>query len=304
MAVKTVVFFLLLTIGFSRSASDPVPLVMWHGMGDTCCYPFSMGNIKSQVEKAVPGIYVLSLEIGNSIEEDELNGFFMNADDQINLVCKKVLDDTKLSRGFNAIGFSQGGQFLRALVQRCAGIKMINLISVGGQHQGVFGFPKCIGANHTLCDIMRKMLNIGAYNSVVQEHLVQADYWHDPLNEKEYREKCTFLPDINQENKINQDYKNRISNLSNFVMVMFSKDTMVQPKESEWFGFYKAGQDSVVQYLQDSAIYQEDRLGLKYLDDKKRLHFLELPYDHLQMPEQWFMDNLVNAYINIDFKDI
>lgn len=30
--------------------------------------------------------------------------------------------------------------------------------------------------------------------------LVQAEYWHDPLNEDEYREKCIFLPDINQEN--------------------------------------------------------------------------------------------------------
>ena len=30
--------------------------------------------------------------------------------------------------------------------------------------------------------------------------LVQAEYWHDPLNEDKYREKCIFLPDINQEN--------------------------------------------------------------------------------------------------------
>ena len=29
--------------------------------------------------------------------------------------------------------------------------------------------------------------------------LVQAEYWHDPLNEKEYREKSVFLADINQE---------------------------------------------------------------------------------------------------------
>lgn len=301
MAAKAVVFCLLVTIGFFRSASDPVPLVMWHGMGDTCCYPFSMGNIKNQVEKAVPGIYVHSLEIGDNIEADEINGFLMNADDQMDYVCKKVKSDPKLSRGFNSIGFSQGGQFLRGLVERCAGINMINLISVGGQHQGVFGFPKCIGANHTLCDIMRKLLNLGAYNSIVQKHLVQADYWHDPLNEAEYKAKCTFLPDINQENKINQDYKNRLSNLSNFVMVMFSKDTMVQPKESEWFGFFKPGQDKEVQYLKDTPLYQEDKLGLKYLDQNKRLHFLQLPYDHLQMPEQWFMDNLVHPFINVNF---
>ena len=30
--------------------------------------------------------------------------------------------------------------------------------------------------------------------------LVQAEFWHDPLNEDEYRKKCIFMPDINQEN--------------------------------------------------------------------------------------------------------
>ena len=30
--------------------------------------------------------------------------------------------------------------------------------------------------------------------------VVQAEYWHDPLNEDEYKKDCVFLPDINQEN--------------------------------------------------------------------------------------------------------
>lgn len=35
---------------------------------------------------------------------------------------------------YNAIGFSQGAQFLRAVAQRCPqGMK--NLVSIGGQHQ-------------------------------------------------------------------------------------------------------------------------------------------------------------------------
>lgn len=29
--------------------------------------------------------------------------------------------------------------------------------------------------------------------------ITQAEYWHDPLNEQEYREKSIFLADINQE---------------------------------------------------------------------------------------------------------
>ena len=47
---------------------------------------------------------------------------------------------------------------------------------------------------------MRELLNVGAYVGFVQDNLVQAEYWHDPLNEKEYRAKSVFLADLNQEN--------------------------------------------------------------------------------------------------------
>jgi palmitoyl-protein thioesterase len=64
-----------------------------------------------------------------------------------------------LSSGYNAIGFSQGGQFLRAVLQQCdAAPPMLNLISIGGQQRGVYGMPRCLGANHTLCDLMRELI--------------------------------------------------------------------------------------------------------------------------------------------------
>ena len=95
---------------------------------------------------------------------------------QVKQVCDKVASDPKLKNGYNALGFSQGGQFLwvhfqsilfffsrklyqkldlnigwvvtelwsyscflnfsRAVAQRCPTPPMLNLISFGGQHQG------------------------------------------------------------------------------------------------------------------------------------------------------------------------
>ena len=63
--------------------------------------------------------------------------------------------------------------------------------------------------------------------------LVQAEYWHNPLDEEAYKSKNIFLPDLNNENSINELYKQRLMSLNKFVMVRFSQDTMVQPKESE-----------------------------------------------------------------------
>ena len=63
------------------------------------------------VADQVPGIYLRSIQIGNTIDEDVFNGFFYNANDQIDLVCKNLSKDATLKNGFNVIGFSQGGQF-------------------------------------------------------------------------------------------------------------------------------------------------------------------------------------------------
>lgn len=36
---------------------------------------------------------------------------------------------------------------------------------------------------------------------------------------------------------------------------MFTNDTMVVPKESEWFAFYTPGQDKDIMPLEQSALY-------------------------------------------------
>ena len=43
------------------------------------------------------------------------------------------------------------------------------------------------------------------FSSFVQDHLVQAEYWHDPFNVKEYEQKCVFLPDINNIGSVRGD---------------------------------------------------------------------------------------------------
>ena len=51
---------------------------------------------------------------------------------------------------------------------------MKNLVTIASQHQGVFGIPGCPGESQQLCNIMRELLYLGAYNELVQSILVQA----------------------------------------------------------------------------------------------------------------------------------
>lgn len=98
------------------------------------------------------------------------------------------------------------------------------------------------------------LINISSW---VQHFLTQATYWHDPLNEVKYIDGSTFLADINNEKTINKTYVTNLLKLENLVLVRFDNDSIVQPVDTEWFGFYKPGQDKETQTLQESDIYQK-----------------------------------------------
>lgn len=88
------------------------PIVMWHGMGDSCCFSFSLGKMKKMFEAEISGVYVKSLKIGRNMVEDYESGYFVHPDKQISNACKQIREDDQLQDGFHAVGFSQGAQFL------------------------------------------------------------------------------------------------------------------------------------------------------------------------------------------------
>jgi len=115
---------------------------------------------------------------------------------------------------------------------------MKSLVSLGGQHQGIFGFPNCPGETFDLCNSVRELLTIGAYVEQVQNNVVQAQYWHDPLDFDNYVKHSAFLAEINNERKENfkPEYAENLAKLENLVLVMFAqvrKDTFLKEKFEE-----------------------------------------------------------------------
>ncbi|KAI8128107.1 Palmitoyl-protein thioesterase 1 [Lucilia cuprina] len=286
MLIKLLILFLII-----NTNAEKYPVVMWHGMGDTCCFPFSLGSIKKLLQSELNNTYVKSLQIGGNVVMDYESGFFIHPNTQVEYACQELAKDEKLKRGYNAIGFSQGGQFLRALAQRCPLPPMKVLITMGGQHQGVFGLPKCPSLKSKTCEYIRRLLNTAAYDTWTQLELVQATYWHDPLDEEKYKARSTFLADINNEVFVNGLYADNLNKLEKFVMVKFLNDTIVQPKESQWFEFYKPGQDKEILPLKESPVYEQ--LGLNHMAANQKLMFLEAEGDHLQFNKTWFLEKII-----------
>ena len=85
------------------------------------------------------------------------------------------------------------------------------------------------------------------------------------------------MSSINNEipSEINTTYAENLSSLNRLVLVLFSQDELVVPKESSWFGSYtpseeegavSEGKDIIPMRLQ--PIYLADTIGLRALDEK------------------------------------
>lgn len=91
--------------------------------------------------------------------------------------------------------------------------------------------------------------------SAIQNSIVPASYWHDPIDEDAYRGGSQFIAEYNNEKLINEEYIKNLQSLNKLVMVKFSNDEAVEPNESAWFGYYKSGQDVHVVPMNETSVY-------------------------------------------------
>lgn len=81
--------------------------------GDTCCFSFSLGSFRSFLQDILgANTYVKSIRIGRNMVEDFESGYFVHPNKQVEDACQQIANDPELQDGYNAIGFSQGAQFL------------------------------------------------------------------------------------------------------------------------------------------------------------------------------------------------
>ncbi|PIA18004.1 palmitoyl-protein thioesterase [Coemansia reversa NRRL 1564] len=288
MHLRISTFLLLMFLSVSSEPfmlGSPLPVIVWHGMGDTCCDNSTMGEIVRLIKDEIPGVFVHSVQIGDTESADRNAGFFGNLNNQIDRVCTELEAIPELQHGANLMGFSQGGLFLRALVQRCPTIKAKSLVTFGSPHSGVAEIPKCPNDGDALCGWMRQLASRGVYSWYIRDHVVQAQYFKDPKRLDQYLRHNIFLPDINGDlDERNTNYRSRIIALEKLVLVRFSEDNMIYPSQSSWFGFIDDEGNEIP--LQNTTMYHDDWLGLRELDEDSRLEFVNVDGKHMEIGEK------------------
>lgn len=115
------------------------PLVIWHGLGDTANSDGISGLVQD-IKEMFPGIYIHSVAtpVGGSVEDERRAGFYGNASSQVDAMAATIRDIPELQDGFDGIGFSQGGLFMRDYVQRYNVPPVSNLLTVSTFHSEAY----------------------------------------------------------------------------------------------------------------------------------------------------------------------
>lgn len=286
----------LLTVALSAPAlfsSDdtPLPVLLWHGLGDNFAAD-GINEVVEMIQDINPGTLVYPIRLADDPSGDRSATFLGNVTEQVLKVCADVAAHPILSTApaVDALGFSQGGLFLRAYVERCNSPPVRNLITFGSPHNGIADYAPC-GATDWLCKGAMALLHTNTWSAFVQSRLVPAQYYRDidpdtNLPSDGYLEYSNLLADINNERAVkNKTYAKNIASLENLVMFAFEEDTTVIPKESEWFAEVNTTTAEVTP-LKERALYKEDWVGLKALDKKGGLVFKTAPGKHMQLSEE------------------
>jgi palmitoyl-protein thioesterase len=206
---------------------------------------------------------VYNMEIGNG----EKTSIYTSLNDQLLELCFSIYEIEALQQGFDFIGISQGGLLARGYVERCNSYPVRNLITFVAPHGGVY-WPN--NKNNGLM-----------YNDFFQNHLSVASYWRNPTILDTYL-KCSFLALLNNEFWCDVEspiHRRNMRNLSNFVMIWSPEDKVLDPPESGKFSFYDEYFNVIP--LEESKLYKDDALGLKFLNFFEKLHIYETNCSHV-----------------------
>eukprot|EP00475_Leptophrys_vorax_P031754 TRINITY_DN482_c0_g1_i1.p1 TRINITY_DN482_c0_g1~~TRINITY_DN482_c0_g1_i1.p1 ORF type:complete len:290 (-),score=81.46 TRINITY_DN482_c0_g1_i1:50-919(-) len=269
----------------ARAADSYLPVVLMHGLGDAGTNS-GMQSLAKSISTKYPGLYSTAVSVA-----DGLSSYFELMEAQLQDFVKVVRSDANLANGFNLVGISQGGLLVRAYVERYNDPPVHNLISICGPQSGVGTCPE--GTPDFLCSFFAS----GPYTA----SLSFAGYWKDVTDEATYLKESPFLADINNERaQKNQTYKDNMLKLNKYVLIKALNDTVIYPGESEWHGFWAWGDStkSKIVEMRDTEAYSGDWIGLKTLDQQKKLDLLSFEGEHIRFTQQ-FWDEQVMPYFDV-----
>lgn len=152
------IFISVILLNTATISSEVLPILIWHSASETCFG--NEINLYSNIIKSQFGndVYIKSVQIGSTPDQDRINSLTKHPFKQIEEVCRQIRNDERFKNGYNGVGLSQGGLFMRGLVQICPHPQINNLITLASPHQGVYSYPQCKNYFGAFCDVIQLTL--------------------------------------------------------------------------------------------------------------------------------------------------
>jgi len=247
-----------------------------------------MSDISNYFSTLLNNTYVTCIETGGGPLD-----FVTSFNYQVRKGCEKIKNDPNFQGDFSVVGISQGALHARHIIEKCdMKGRVKRYVSIGGPQMGVGSIPQCTGG--IFCQVVNKVAGSLVYYSIIQMIVGPAGYFKDVSQYDTYLGYSSFLSDLNNEKpEKNESYKERFSALEKTVLIKFSEDTMIIPKETAWFQFYNDKME--VAELKDQEFYKSDFLGVKKLNEEGKISFVELQGNHLQFSDYDIVEYMIPA---------
>lgn len=278
----------------TSSNNDERPIVFWHGFGDSY-NSTAMQRVVNVVKDSKPGAFMYSVKLDDDDSKDQRLSMFSDVNVDIDYACEQLRDIPALATGFDMIGFSQGGLFARAAIERCA-LPVETLITFGSPHTGISDLPACADGDWVCKRRNALLLRSGnIWNHNTQTSIVPAQYFRRQQDYDRYIESSMFLADVNNERgDKNSTYVENMKTLERLILIQFTRDETVVPKCTAWF--CDLDSEGNVLDFNETRFYKEDLVGLKALYDEDKIEFLSVDDRHMSFSDE-YLKELVQKYL-------
>ncbi|KAK9701745.1 WD40 region of Ge1, enhancer of mRNA-decapping protein [Popillia japonica] len=228
----------------------------------------SMAEIEARIEEKHPGTIVYNVNRfgGWSSLDNMWYQVEQIGNDLVNI-------SNKHPDGIHLLGYSQGALIARVIVQAFPTLNVCNLISLSGPQAGQYGTAFL----HIIFPNLALKTAYELFYSYVGQHTSVGNYWNDPYHQDLYYKYSHFLPYTNNALLSNRsvEFKSGIVKLNKFVLIGGPDDNVITPWQSSHFGYYN--ENVTVIDMKDRDIYTKDLIGLKTLDEAKKLDLITVP---------------------------
>lgn len=211
-------------------------------------------------------------------------------DANVDVFAEKVRADPNLANGFNCVGLSQGNNICRGYIQRYNDPVVNTHLSIHGPLVGVAALPHCYPDSEksgSLCVELSDLLSKLAYTSKMQDLLFQANYFRDVnyVSTPQYKLTSQMGNWNNEDGTIDKTIKTNFAKTNTFAMIKANEDSVVVPREGEWWGAYDSDYKTILT-MKETSWYQSDSFGLKTADAAGKIYFESTDGNHLDFTDE------------------